>query len=387
MRRIRSFAASVFVLASLAHPALTADISPVNASLKNEAHAAIDRSVKWLKQNQAEKGNWSNPEFPALTGLALWSLLAHDAADENVRKAAVDFLMSHARENGSIYAEPSKERKGGGLPNYNTAISMVALHMTGDPGTRDVVLRARKYVASGQHFGGDVYKGGFGYDAGTKRAYADLSNTLVAAEAMRLTEDAEDFRPAGEEKAKLNNEELAKFVSRVQNRRESNDAEWVSDDPKDAGGFAYHPENSMAGTFTNQTGKVMFRSYGSMTYAGLLTLIYADVDRSDPRVQSAYDWATKHWTLEENPGMGNQGIYYFYNVLAKGMNAMNQDRILRQDGTVLHWREELVNKLVRLQKINPDGTGFWSNEESRWFEADPVLVTAYTLIALDYALR
>ena len=49
------------------------------------------------------------------------------------------------------------------------------------------------------------------------------------------------------------------------------------------------------------------RSYASMTYAGLLSFIYVNVDKNDDRVKSAVQWIAKHFTVEENYGMGAQG--------------------------------------------------------------------------------
>ena len=43
-----------------------------------------------------------------------------------------------------------------------------------------------------------------------------------------------------------------------------------------------------------------------MTYAGLKSMIYAGVKHDDPRVKAAYEWIQKHYTLDENPGMGAQ---------------------------------------------------------------------------------
>ena len=40
-----------------------------------------------------------------------------------------------------------------------------------------------------------------------------------------------------------------------------------------------------------------------MTYAALLSFIYAQVDREDPGVQGAIDSIIRRWTLDENPGM------------------------------------------------------------------------------------
>jgi hypothetical protein len=48
----------------------------------------------------------------------------------------------------------------------------------------------------------------------------------------------------------------------------------------------------------------------------------------------------------------------------------------------------MIKKLITLQKVEKDGSGegYWVNGNNRWLENDPVLVTAYTLIALDVAL-
>jgi squalene-hopene/tetraprenyl-beta-curcumene cyclase len=47
------------------------------------------------------------------------------------------------------------------------------------------------------------------------------------------------------------------------------------------------------------------------------------------------------------------------------------------------WRRQLVSKLMKLQQTN----GSWRNENERWMERDPVLVTSYSLMALEIAYR
>lgn len=360
---------------------------PVPATLQNEARAAMDRATQWLLAQQQADGNWSNPDFPALTALPLWALALTKSAEKEAMDKAVTYILASVQDDGSIWREPKASQKGGGLSNYNTAICMTALHAVGDEKLVPVIQKARRFLAGSQHLGGDMYEGGMGYDPETGRPYADLSNSYIAYEAMRLTENVEDLRQAGEEKADLDWEAAQKFISRVQNRTDSNDQPWASDDPENKGGFAYKPDSSQAGTTTNKAGEVRFRSYGSMTYAGLLSFIYAEVDREDPRVKSAFDWAAAHWTLDENPGMGAQGLYYFYNVLSKALAMYGQDQIPLADGGSVNWRNELIRKLVGLQKVDPaTGHGYWMNDEGRWWEADPVLVTSYSIIALQIAL-
>jgi squalene-hopene/tetraprenyl-beta-curcumene cyclase len=254
---------------------------------------------------------------------------------------------------------------------------MVALNSTGRADLTPVVQKARTFVAAGQHFGGDEYDGGMGYDAESGQAYADLSNSYVAYEAMRLTQNVEELRKSGDKRADLDWAAAQKFITSIQNNK-------PGDAPAEKGGFGYTPNESKAGTYTNADGIVRFRSYGSMTYAGLLSFIYADAKKDDGRVTSAFEWANKHWTLDENPGMGAQGHYYFINVLSKALAAFGQDIIALPDGKKINWREEVINKLINLQKIE-NGRGYWINDAGRWMEADPILTTSYCIVALDIA--
>jgi len=361
--------------------------SPVPESLRREGHAAIDRAINWLTSRQHADGYWSNADFPALTALPLWAIVKGGGDNEELINRATRYLVGTFNENGSFCREPTEKRRGGGLCNYNTALVMVALHATGNPEFTPMIQKARQFIAGTQHFGDDIYHGGMGYDPETDRAYADLSNSYIAYEAMRLTENVEDLRTTVGERADLDWEAARQFISRVQNRPESNDQPWASDDPSEHGGFAYKPDASMAGSYTNEANEIRLRSYGSMTYAGLLSFIYADTGKNDPRVQAAFDWSVKFWNLNENPGMDQQGLYYYYQTLSKALSVMGVDVLTLTDGTSLNWRTELVKKLISLQKIDADGTGYWVNAEGRWWEADPVLVTSYSLLALEMALR
>ena len=369
---------AINVLAAEAPVTLSSPEQPagrLDESLANEVEAAIDRGLDWLAANQKEDGSWSNAGFPALTALPLWAFAnsTHPRRDE-VMQRATSFILSCRREDGGIYRN-IPDRKGGGLSNYNTAICMTALHATGQRSLVPVIQKAREFIAGGQHFGDDEYRGGFGYDRSTGRAYTDLLNTVYAVQAMRLTQDVEDQRPAGEKPVDIDWKETVKYIEKMQNKPAAGVA--------DAGGFFYKPGESKAGATTNAAGVVVFRSYGSITYAGLMALVYANVSREDVRVRSAFDWAGRHWSLEENPGMGAQGLFFFYSVITRSLTAYGADLVPRPDNTTVDWRSALAEKLVSVQKIDPKtGHGHWVNDSGRFWEADPVLATSYSLLAL-----
>jgi squalene-hopene/tetraprenyl-beta-curcumene cyclase len=145
------------------------------------------------------------------------------------------------------------------------------------------------------------------------------------------------------------------------------------------GGFYY----TVAGGGGNPAGKTDdggLRSYGSMTYAGFKSMIYAGVKRDDPRVKAAYEWIQKHYTLDENPGMGPAGLYYYYHTFAKALDAIGDAEVVDANGTAHDWRTELADKYILTQ--NKDGS--WVNKTPRWLEGDPNLVTAYGLLCLSY---
>jgi squalene-hopene/tetraprenyl-beta-curcumene cyclase len=224
---------------------------------------------------------------------------------------------------------------------------------------------------------------GIGY--GTKD-HSDMSNTYLALEALRISEFLESDQHIqifedlkGFEKKTLNWDAALQFIQRCQNLPTHNDQGWASDDPANKGGFVYFPGNSKAGEQPLTDGKVALRSYGSMTYAGLLSLIYADLKKDDPRVTAAYEWIRNNYTLDENPGLGQQGLFYYYHTMAKALNAMQVDHLTAENGQWIDWRKELTAKLVEKQK----GDGSWINDSGRWWENDPVLVTAYSLITLN----
>ena len=107
-------------------------------------------------------------------------------------------------------------------------------------------------------------------------------------------------------------------------------------------------------------------------------MIYAGVSKDDPRVKAATDFLRKHYDLESNPGVGHQGLFYYYHTMSKTLKALGDDRFLDSSGESHQWKSELRNKLASVQQ--PDGS--WVNQTTRWMEGDPNLVCGYTLLAL-----
>jgi squalene-hopene/tetraprenyl-beta-curcumene cyclase len=172
------------------------------------------------------------------------------------------------------------------------------------------------------------------------------------------------------------------FVSRCQNLESPYNTTPFAAKIND-GGFYYTPAaggNSQAGN-DDATGGL--RSYASMTYAGLKSMIYAGLKPDDGRVKAAIAWLKKHYDLDSNPGLGDQGLYYYYQTFAKALSALGQDTFT-DDNRVSHdWRKDLIDALARRQRSD----GSWINENKRWLEGDANLSTGYALLALSYCKK
>ena len=345
-------------------------------SLKLESQKVIEKGNSYLISQQNEKGYWGDPDLPAMTGFVIKCLLndpAYDAAKPSPAiTKGLTWLLAQQKEDGGIY--------GRGMATYSTASSIMALWAAGPDKYKEQIIKARNFLINHQTDWGvkgendTKFDGGIGY--GGSRAHSDLSNTHRALEALYTTRTL--ATDSGDKKAmELDWEAALAFVSRCQNLQATNKGEKVGND----GSFVYYPGNSKAGeAVDSKTGRVALRGYGSMSYSGLLSLVYADLDASDPRVKAVLKWLSDNYTLEENPGLGGQGLYYYFNAMAKSLIAANQPTLKGKTGLEVDWRGDLAATVINGQRED----GSWINTKaSRWMENDPILVTSYAVMTLQ----
>jgi squalene-hopene/tetraprenyl-beta-curcumene cyclase len=367
-----------------AHAETIVEKSKADISLRHEVQNAIGKGLNYLASRQKPSGWWSQEEHPALTALVLTAFQG-DPSDYYRKKysktidSGYEYLLKYVKPDGGIYGKD--------MANYNTAVSVMALFTANRPEYESTIKNARNFLVGLQDdqgskgMGDSPFDGGIGY--GDTNKHSDLSNTMFAMEAIYYTRYLKNDTKKYSDVKDLNWKAAIQFISRTQNLPGYNDQAWASDDPDNRGGFIYFPGDSKAGEIKLPNGKSALRSYGSMSYAGLLSYIYAQLDKEDPRVKAVYAWLTRHYTLEENPGMGKDGLYYYYHTMAKGLSAYGADSLILKDGSVVKWREELAKRLLNLQ----NNEGFWANESGRWWEKDPVLVTSYAVITLEIIWR
>lgn len=337
--------------------------------------AAVDKAAKaavaFLKGQQRATGSFGqrSPDT-GITGLVLYGLARSPAvkspdAEEIVQKA-VGYLLKNEQDDGSINNQPP------GLGVYRTSIAVLALKQIDPKKYKTVIRNGQKFLAGAQvseangklkqadwQYGGWSYEGTF--DAKGKMQ-PDLSNLQFAVSALKdsgLPETDEAYKRA------------VVFLQRCQNRSESNDTKTSGND---GGGF-YTPNPAGEGMVTLDDGTKVYPSYGSMTYALLKSYLFCGLKKNDPRAKAAYDWIVAHYSVDENPGVGQKGLYYYLLTMAETLTAMGIDTVKTADGREHNWRDEMLKKVLSLQKAD----GSWGNEQDRWMEGDTSLVTGYAL--------
>jgi squalene-hopene/tetraprenyl-beta-curcumene cyclase len=335
-----------------------------------------DKAIAYLKEHQGPDGAWSEDKSPGVTGIALTGMLqtgkvtAKDPAAEKALKY-IESLIN--RKEGHIAGKDPKVQ----LKNYVTCVNVMALQAADRDSYKQVVDDAVKFLKNLQWDEGegkdpkDDFYGGAGYDS---KSRPDLSNTQFFIDSLVAAGVPKDD-PALK-KAMI-------FVKRCQNYKgEGSDQPWQS--KIDDGSFIYSPAAGGQTKSQDQPGPDgSLPGYGSMTYAGIKSMIYCGATKDDPRVKRAYEWIQKNYSIEKNPGMpdvrAKWGLFYYYHTMAKTLDVMGVDEVQDASGNKHDWRADITAALAKLQK--PDGS--WVND-AHWMESDPNLITGYALMALSH---
>ncbi len=337
----------------------------------------VDKGIEYLRTSQALDGSWSAKQPMGVTGIALTGLLrtGRVKAEDPTADKALKYIESLVNEKAGHIAGKSPAL---GLQNYVTSVNVMALveakradkykKIVGDA---TAFLKKLQWDEEEGKNPSDNFYGGAGYDS---KSRPDLSNTQMFLDALKEAGVGPDD-PALK-KALI-------FVSRCQNLKgENNDQPWA--DKINDGSFIYTAAGKGDSKVEGSSPETGLLGYGSMTYAGIKSMIYCGVSKDDPRVKKAYEWIQKHYTVDANPGMpkvhAHRGLYYYYNTMAKCLDALGIDEVVDADGKKHDWRADITEALAQRQK--PDGS--WVNDKDQWMEGDPNLVTGYALMALSY---
>ena len=376
-----------------------AETCGVSEETARKAKRMIDEGLAWLMRKQSRNGLWliatqaqpsDQPDWEdtvpvdlAVSALVMKGLAQTGESTEELQKVVYGIIMGTG-----LASDEFNPSKGGKIGTYVASTIVSGLSSLGDLQHHDRMqeaitwLRGSQWQAEDQISPEEDWYGGVGYG---KHGRPDLSNTQMMLEALH------DAGVSPEDPAI---QEALVFVSRSQNLKATNPSAWAQAGPDD-GGFIYTPANGGESMASQHVGEGRYgellvesdprrlRSYGSMTYAGFKSLLHAGLNQNDPRVDAAMGWIRRNWTLEENPGVGQQGLYYYYHALSRALAAAGWKTIKTEDGVSHDWKAELVERLETLQR--PDGS--WVNPEDRWLESEAVLTTAYAILALEEVLK
>lgn len=346
-----------------------------SAGKSPSAGQLIDKANRFLDTAQSTDGSWSSGRSPGVTGIVITGMLRTGRSPDQPTVARglknIESLIN-AREGHIAGKDPRVQ-----LKNYVTSVNVMALTAAKQEDKyRKVIADAAAFLkqlqwdeAEGKQPGDDFY-GGAGYDSQSR---PDLSNQQFFLDALK---------DAGIPSTDPAVQKALVFVSRCQNLKgEHNDQPWAG--KINDGSFIYSAAaggQTKADTLPN--GGLV--GYGSMTYAGIKSMIYCGVSRDDPRIKKAWEWIRNNYTLDANPGMPRQyaqrGLYYYYHTMAKTLHTMGVDEVVDAQGRKHDWRADLVAALAKRQQAD----GSWVNQEDRWMEGDPNLVTGYVLLTLSY---
>lgn len=365
-----------------------------NPELHSRMLASYRSAADFLVSQQTPEGAWAHGPVlsPSYTALILSAL--GDAPPElsapyraNIEKGFA-YLVATQNDDGSF------SEANGLMKTYATSVALMA--MSADPHEYDNAIRNGQAWLKRHQTDAGFAAGGSGYgDIDIKNVDGlmqpvekkeNMSTSAFAAEAMKAT-----GLPADDPYWDL----VARYMRANQNFSETNaDKELVAALEAagyrvgDDGGFVYAFGESKAAADPNDP-KVL-RSYGSMTYAGLKVYVYAGLTKDDPEVKAAMGWIRRQFTVERHPGFefdagerpDLQGLFYYYLMMAKCLDACGERPLKLEDGTERDWPVELAEKLLSMQK-----NGAWTNTNSRWYEGDPIMVTAYVLSIYNVLLK
>lgn len=341
---------------------------------KRTIDESVTAALAFLKTNQNKDGSFGR-ERPGvgITALAVYGVATSrhtkDPGVQQMLNKAVGYILPNQRKDGSINNDAKM------LAMYRTSLSIMALNAVDAERYKETIKRAQDYLKGSQFSDTlgdfepkDWQYGGWRYSKemdGT--ADPDLSNVQFVITALKesgLSEEDPAFKRA------------IVFLQRCQNRTESNDMPTSGND----GGAIYAPTKSKAGEVVLPDGTKVFKSYGSMTYALLKSYLFCGLPTDDARVQAAYKWIAENYTVDENPGMEQEGLFYYYLGMARALTAFGGNTIKTPDGREHNWRQELSAKIISLQKDD----GSWTNPADRWMEGDPALVCGYAVTVLNH---
>jgi squalene-hopene/tetraprenyl-beta-curcumene cyclase len=312
-------------------------------------NSALGRAVKWLwSQQSSEDGGWHSKTYgllrsgQSLTPFVLDALLGHDHVGTG-EILAFDFLKRNTNADGSLGLSDSA---GPDYPNYATGLAArVSARLKRDGSAWIASLRRQQFTEENGWTREDPAYGAWGMGGERRRppeaGHVDLAMTRYVLEGLAA---------AGVPASDPAMQKALVYLDRCRNPD---------------GGFFFSTVNLDTNKAGDEKGK--YRSYGTTTCDGIISMRAVGVADSDSRIARAREWLKKNHLEERAPGfdieparMGwSEGLRFYY--AAAITRAMPELPVMlppqRADGSFING-----NNLVK--------------------EDDPILATAFAVRVL-----
>jgi squalene-hopene/tetraprenyl-beta-curcumene cyclase len=311
-------------------------------------NSALARAVRWLWSQQSQDGGWHGKTYgllrsgQSLTPFVLDALLGLPNEGPGVDQA-FEFLKRNTNADGSLGLSDSAAPD---YPNYATGLAVrVAARLKRDASQWIACLRGQQFTEGNGWTRNDPAYGAWGMGGERRRppepGHVDLAMTRYVLEGLAA---------AGVSTSDPTMHKAIVYLDRCQNPD---------------GGFFFSTVN----LDTNKAGDVngKYRSYGTTTCDGLLSMRAAGVAASDPRIARAQAWLKKNHLEERAPGFD-----------------IEPARMGWSEGLRFYYAAAITRAMPELAVLLPTerADGSFANGNNLVKEDDPLLATAFAVRVL-----
>jgi squalene-hopene/tetraprenyl-beta-curcumene cyclase len=367
----------------------------------------VARALTFLADEQRDDGAFNHFHLrdqasPAVTALVTWALavsVPEDADAASVEKdgleAGIRAIKDWIKEDGAL----DTSNWDIGHRSYGNACAILALSAHDATGNQPEIQQLTRFLLANQveekhgYDPVDWRYGGFPY-------YESMESSQLRTDVSTLAFVVQALSAAKVDPSHPVWRRIGLWLDETQNYALLGETAAIrkKEAPFRDGGFAFSPRNSKAESPPEEVAKLrIFPSYGSATADGLRTLILVDGSATHKRALAALQWLARNYGFEGNPGLPldgptpwGQALFHYYNhSLARALCDARVARIIvkvedapnKGDEIAHYWPAELIRELARRQLKD----GSWKNRSPLMGEDDPIIATAFSLLALHAA--
>jgi hypothetical protein len=351
--------------------------APRATEMLAHSERGLGGGIDYLLSCQADDGLWHSPNYgnlkhgAAITAFVIYAI-AHcperlTPESRSQLQSAVDALLPAIRRFGYVANDDGADYSNYGSAMLLRGCQQAELNLPADVRQTLVAYLVRAQLDADEGFDESSPDYG-GWDlTGWMTGQRPSTGTNISVSATVMEALSDHRADAGVEIAL---QRSTSWLARCQNR--SGD-----------GGFFFHPRRDHDGNKAGWTddSRTRPKSYGTATTDGLRAARAAGMLSTDPSVEFALQWLIDNPRLDVVPGFADDpdgqswqsGLrYYYYYSLCQSLDWLPDEQAAR-----------LAEEISRILLNEQASDGSWSNRQARMREDDPVIATAFAVIALS----